>query len=140
MWRRVLLGAVMAGVLAGCSLGGGNGGGEARPNARLTLTVAEGNKRVQHRYTVVCHPTDGKPSSVGAAVCAALEDYLPRRIRSRRSCLYKDYDYAVMVTGVLDGVRIPRPVEVSGCAACGLGNQAQSDVEAFFEGHSVPAQ
>jgi hypothetical protein len=139
MWRSVLLAVVLAGVLAGCSLGGGSGAGSGGQTTRLTFTVAEGNS-VQHRYNVVCPPTAVQASTVPAGVCAALEDYLPRRIHSRPSCLCKDYAYAVRVTGVFDGVRIRRPVEVSGCAACGLGNQAQSDVQTVFDGYEVPAQ
>jgi hypothetical protein len=44
------------------------------------------------------------------------------------------------VSGVLDGRKLPRPVEVSDCAACGLGAGALEDVSrAFAAFHLAPA-
>jgi hypothetical protein len=48
------------------------------------------------------------------------------------------YINRVVVTGTIDGEAIPEPVEVSGCAACGLGKRANRDVTTIFAALRVP--
>jgi hypothetical protein len=42
------------------------------------------------------------------------------------------YTKRLVVRGVLDGKKLPEPVEVSVCAACGLGDHALTDVTRAF--------
>lgn len=139
---------VAAGWLAGASSGSsrwvtpppvslGLGSGTV-PTSHLRLTVYEGEGIPRKHYAFVCHPSEAKPSSAGAGLCAALEDYLPRRIATRRWCSCGVGLHRVMVSGTLDGQRIRSPVEVSWCAVCGLAKRARADLETVYRMVGIP--
>lgn len=48
--------------------------------------------------------------------------------------LQKDYGQ-----GILDGMKLSRPLEVSTCAACGLGTHAQTDLTRAFAAFGMHA-
>src|SRR4051812_14554293 len=103
-WRALILMAVASGAcvvaagwLAGASSGssgwmgtptalnlGGVSGAESMSQLRLTVYEGEGIPR--KHYSILCHPSEDEPSSARAGLCAALEDYLPRRMATRRYC------------------------------------------------------
>jgi hypothetical protein len=106
------------------------------PKTRLTVRVTA--NRSAARYTLTCRPAGGSAPDPARA-CRALEDFLPRREAGRAVCLCAVYLKSITVRGVLDGRRLSGPVEVSACAACGLGAGAESDVEhAFAAFHLTP--
>ncbi len=106
------------------------------PKTRLSVRVLTG--RSSARYTLDCRPAGGSAPDPGKA-CRALEDFLPRRAAGDAACACALYVDRIMVSGVLDGRRLSDPIEVSGCAACGLGGTASADVkEAFASFHLAP--
>jgi hypothetical protein len=106
------------------------------PKTRLTVQVIRNHSSA--RYTLACRPAGGSaPDPVEA--CRALEDFLRRREDSRIACSCALYVDRLMVSGELDGTRLSRPVEVSQCAACGLGGRALQDADrAFAAFHLAP--
>ena len=139
---------VAGGWLAGASSGSSRwvaptalnlgGGSRVESMSHLRLTVYEGEGIPRKHYAFVCHPSEGKPSSAEAGLCAALEDYLPRRIATRRWCGCGVGFHRVMVSGTLDGQRIQSPVEVSWCGVCGLAKLARADLETVYRMVGIP--
>jgi hypothetical protein len=114
-------------VLALAACAGGHA--TVAPKTRLTVRVMRNDSTA--RYTLTCRPAGGSaPAPVKA--CRALEDFLPRRDASRAACSCALYVNRIMVSGVLDGRRLREPVEVSACAACGLGARALTDASRAF--------
>jgi hypothetical protein len=111
--------------LAACA----GGHAHVTPKTRLSVQVTAGHDTA--RYTLTCRPAGGSAPDPGQA-CRALEDFLPRREASRAACPCALYMNRIMVTGVVDGRKLSRPAEVSGCAACGLGGRAGHDVQHAF--------
>ena len=112
----------------GCA---GNEHHQAQAGTRLTVTVHRG--RSLHRYTLTCGPSGGTAPDPAAA-CRALAVFV-RRVRGRRTantCFCPVYVNRIVVDGVVDGRRLAGPLEVSGCAACGLGPRAAADVAHVF--------
>jgi hypothetical protein len=101
----------------------------AAPTTRLHVTVYRGHS--SSRYTLTCNPSGGSAPNQAAA-CRALEGFLPRRLHSHGFCFCTLYVNRIIVRGVLDGQDLSEPVEVSGCAACGLGHGASADVTRAF--------
>jgi hypothetical protein len=111
--------------LAACA----GGHAAVTPKTRLDVRVAGGHGIT--RYTLDCRPAGGSAPDPGPA-CRALEDFLPRREAGRAACPCALYVHRIVVTGVLDGRKLRRRVEVSGCSACGLGGRAVDDVQHAF--------
>ncbi len=99
------------------------------PKTRLTVRVMRNHSTA--RYTLTCLPSGRSTPDPGKA-CRALEDFLPRRDASHAACACALYVNRLMVSGVLDGRRLTSPVEVSECAACGLGAKAVGDANRAF--------
>jgi hypothetical protein len=99
------------------------------PKTRLDVRV-DGAHGIM-RYTLDCRPAGGSAPDPGQA-CRALEDFLPGREASRAVCACALYVKSITVRGVLDGRRLPDPVEVSGCSACGLGADARMEMIRAF--------
>jgi hypothetical protein len=131
---RPLLAILPVLVLAGCA--GSHQTVTPKPKTRLTVRTYRGQAFA--RYTLTCRPAGGSAPAPGAA-CRALEDFLPRREASHAGCFCALYENRIMVGGVLDGTRLAREVEVSGCSACGLGAGARSDVERAFAAFHLTA-
>lgn len=107
------------------------------PKTHLIVRVIRAHSSA--RYTLTCGPAGGSAPDPGEA-CRALEDFLPMREASHTACSCALYVQRIMVSGVLDGRKLSRPLEVSGCAACGLGAGALKDVSrAFAAFHLAPA-
>jgi hypothetical protein len=107
----------------------------AAPRTRLNVTVYRGHS--SQRYSLTCDPSGGSAPE-RAAACHALEDFLPRRLHAHVFCGCSLYVNRIMVRGVLDGQELSEPVEVSGCAACGLGRQATGDTTRAFAAFHLP--
>ena len=122
-------------VATGCA-----GGGHHQAAARTRLTVIVHHGHSLSRYTLTCGPSGGTAPDPADA-CRALEDFV-RRGRRRRvanTCSCALYVNRIVVRGVVDGRRLAGPVEVSGCAACGMGRRAAADVaHAFAAMHLRP--
>ena len=115
-------------VATGCA---GGAHPQAQAGTRLTVTVHRGHS-VSH-YTLTCGPSGGTAPDPADA-CRALEDFV-RRERGRRTantCMCPRYLNRIVVRGVVDGRSLAGPLEVSGCAACGLGQRAAADVAHVF--------
>jgi hypothetical protein len=131
---RPLLAILPVLILAGCA--GSHQTVTPRPKTRLSVQVNGGHGIT--RYSLSCRPAGGSAPHPATA-CRALEDFLPRREASHSACMCALYVKSIVVRGVLDGRRLARPLEVSGCSACGLGAGARSDVEhAFAAFHLTP--
>jgi hypothetical protein len=107
----------------------------AAPRTRLNVTVYRGHS--SQRFTLTCNPSGGSAPDQAAA-CRALEDFLPRSVRSHTFCSCTLYVNRIVVRGVLDGRELSEPVEVSACAACGLGDQASGDATRAFAAFHLP--
>ena len=105
---------------------------------RLNVVVYRGHAK--SRYTLDCRPAGGSAPNAAKA-CRALEDFLPRREGTQASCvcLLSGSTNEIMVSGVLDGSRLSRAVEVSRCSACGLGSIALSDATDAFSAFGIHA-
>jgi Subtilisin inhibitor-like len=121
-------------VVVGCA--GGHHG--AASKTRLNLVVTAGGGHALRRYTLDCRPTGGSAPNAGEA-CRALEDFLPRVEHSHAACACALYVKRISVSGILDGAKLSRPLEVSTCAACGLGPQAQTDLTQAFAAFGMHA-
>jgi hypothetical protein len=112
----------------------GCAGGHHHVVARTGLTVVVHRGHSVSRYALTCRPAGGTAPHPAAA-CRALEDFV-RRGRSMRGakqmCLCALYVNRIVLHGVVDGRRLDGPVEVSGCAACGMGRRAAADVARAF--------
>jgi hypothetical protein len=127
----ILLAVVVVSHIRGAS-------GSDQPRTRLSLTVYYGNDQPRGHAQLTCDPAPTPSTSGVAHVCAALVDYLPREMTTHPVCSCGIYWHRVEVTGVVNGHHIGQPVEISGCAACGLGKRARDDVAAvarFFDLH-----
>lgn len=122
-------------VATGCAGGGHH---QAQSRTRLTVIVYRGHSL--SRYTLTCGPRGGTAPDP-ADGCRAFEDFV-RRGRRRRvanTCLCALYVNRIVLRGVVDGRSLAGPVEVSGCAACGMGRRAAADVaHAFAAMHLRP--
>jgi len=120
---------ILVAVAAGCAGGGGHH--QAQPRTRLTVVVHRGDSH--RRYTLTCGPAGGSAPNPARA-CRALEDFVRRGRRRRvaRNCLCALHIDRIILRGVVDGRRLAGAVEVSGCAACGMGRPAAADVAAAF--------
>ncbi len=99
------------------------------PKTHLIVRVIGGHSSA--RYTLTCGPAGGSAPDPGEA-CRAIEDFLSRREAGRAACSCALYVKRIMVSGVLDGRMLPRPV--------GLGAGALEDVSRAFAGfHLAPA-
>jgi hypothetical protein len=105
------------------------------PKTRLNVTVYRAHS--SQRFTLTCDPSGGSAPN-HAAACRALEDFLPRRVRSHTFCGCTLYVNRIIVRGVLNGRELSEPVEVSDCAACGLGGQGSKDVIRVFAAFQLP--
>ena len=123
-------------VLALAACAGGHRTVTPKPKTRLVVRVYRSHAVA--RYTLTCRPAGGSAPDPGEA-CRAVEDFLPRRKASRAACFCALYANRIMVGGVLDGAKLARPVEVSGCSACGLGAGARDDVEHAFAAFHLTA-
>jgi hypothetical protein len=126
MWRRVAMGIVLAGLLAavcaGCSLG------HDAATTHLVITLRKPDTPPR-RVALTCSPTGTTSVHNADAVCAALEDYLPREMHPHSVCSCGvELGWRVVVTGTIKGTGIHEPVEVSYCGSCGLAPQARNDV------------
>ena len=63
------------------------------------------------------------------AACRAIEGLLPRMLapRNAKSCHCPMYVNWIEATGVFDGRRLRHAVQISPCAACGLGPKALNE-------------
>jgi len=129
---RWLFVVVPVAMVAACA--GGHHGVASK--TRLHVLVTGGHS--SSRYTLDCRPTGGSAPD-GDVACRALEDFLPRREASQAACSCALYVKRITVSGVLDGRKLSRPVEVSSCAACGLGTRAQADVTQAFAAFGMHA-
>lgn len=122
-----------AALVGGC-FGGGRSGSSStgtHPVAtRLTLEVRDGHGVT--RFQLTCSPSGGTAPNA-AALCRAIQDFIPRRLRARSGCMCAADVDAIQVSGVLRGRRLRGPVELSGCSACGAGARASADVRAAFQ-------
>jgi hypothetical protein len=119
-------------VLAACA------GGHATVTPRTRLSVQVNGGHGVTRYSLTCRPAGGSAPEPTRA-CRALEDFVPRREASHAGCFCALYVKRIVVRGVLDGRRLRGSVEISGCAACGLGARASADVkDAFASFHLAP--
>ena len=119
---------ILFAVATGCA-----DGGHHTAQARTHLTVVVHRGHAVSRYTLTCGPAGGSARNP-ARSCRALEDFV-RLERSRHAanpCFCPLYLNRIVVRGVVDGRRLAGPVEVSGCAACGLGPRAAADVARAF--------
>jgi hypothetical protein len=99
------------------------------------VTVYRGHSA--QRFTLTCDPSGGSAPD-RAAACRALEDFLPRRVHAHTFCGCTLYVNRIMVRGVLNGRQLSEPVEVSACAACGLGSQGSRDATRAFAAFHLP--
>jgi hypothetical protein len=106
------------------------------PKTRLTVRVYR--SQASAHYTLTCRPAGGSAPAPDEA-CRALERFLPLREASDAGCFCALDVNRITVGGILDGRRLPRAVEVSGCSACGLGAGARSDVEHAFAAFHLTA-
>lgn len=109
----------------------------AVPKTHLQVTVYRGHS--SSHYTLTCNPSGGSAPDQTAA-CRALEDFLPRRLHTHSFCSCALYVNRIIVRGVLDGHELSEPVEVSGCAACGLDRQASGDATRAFAAFHLPTR
>jgi hypothetical protein len=119
---------ILFAVATGCAGGGHH---QTQPRTRLTVVVYRGHSHT--RYTLTCGPPGGAIPDPARA-CRALEDFARRgrRRHTAHTCLCALYVNRIVVRGVVDGRRLAGPVEVSGCAACGMGRRAAADVAQAF--------
>jgi hypothetical protein len=129
---RWLLVIVLVVMVAACA--GGHHGVASKTRLHVLVSGAHSSSR----YTLDCRPTGGSAPD-GEGACRALEDFLPRREASQAACACALYVKSITVSGILDGRKLSRPLEVSTCAACGLGPQAQTDLTQAFAAFSMHA-
>jgi len=115
-------------------------GGRHNVESKTRLNVVVYRGHAKSRYTLDCRPAGGSAPNAAKA-CRALEDFLPRREGTQASCvcLLSGSTNEIMVSGVLDGSRLSRAVEVSRCSACGLGSIALSDATDAFSAFGIHA-
>jgi len=126
MLKRFSMSIVVAIVTASAACAGTH---VAAPRTRLNVIVYRGHS--SQRFTLTCNPSGGSAPDQAAA-CRALEDFLPRSVDSHTFCGCTLYVNRIIVRGVLNGQDLGEPVEVSACAACGLGGQGSKDVTRVF--------
>jgi hypothetical protein len=129
---RWLLVIVLVVMVAACA------GGHHGVASKTRLHVLVSGAHSSNRYTLDCRPTGGSAPD-GEGACRALEDFLPRREASQAACACALYVKRITVSGILDGRKLSRPLEVSTCAACGLGPQAQTDLTQAFAAFGIHA-